>query len=180
LGRVGVDRRAGWGRVGSGWLVVPRSLIIYINSGPLLSLLLTLPELALISGVSRPTIAALETTNRRANPETTARLARAILTNLEGVVPVTSPKRRPTPAPAVCSTDVHVEGLTRFDVNHASIQLTAYSQSKDRGRPASIAPAQSSLLQKPSLRSVSSSSRSRPFCVAGCCSYSASRGRGRA
>ncbi len=139
---------------------------------------LTQEELALISGVSRPTIAALETTNRRANPETKARLARAILTNLEGVVPVTSPKRRPTPA--VCSTDVHVEGLTRFDVNHASIQLTASSQSKDRGRPASIAPAQSSLLQKPSLRSASSSSRSRPFCVAGCCSYSASRGRGRA
>jgi len=40
---------------------------------------LTQEELALISGVSRPTIAALETNpNRRANPETAAKLARAL------------------------------------------------------------------------------------------------------
>lgn len=40
---------------------------------------LTQEELALISGVSRPTIAALETNpSRRANPETVDKLARAL------------------------------------------------------------------------------------------------------
>jgi transcriptional regulator with XRE-family HTH domain len=47
---------------------------------------LTQEELALISGVSRPTIAALETTNRRATQETTRRLARALKVRPDALV----------------------------------------------------------------------------------------------
>ncbi len=48
---------------------------------------LTQEELALISGVSRPAIAALETNpNRRANPETMRKLARALKVKPEELV----------------------------------------------------------------------------------------------
>ncbi len=48
---------------------------------------LTQEELALISGVSRPTIAALETNpNRRATPETTRKLAKVLKVKPEDLV----------------------------------------------------------------------------------------------
>jgi transcriptional regulator with XRE-family HTH domain len=47
---------------------------------------LTQEELANLSGVSRPTIARLETTNTRATPETARKLAKVLRTNPEELV----------------------------------------------------------------------------------------------
>jgi transcriptional regulator with XRE-family HTH domain len=47
---------------------------------------LTQHELATLSGVSRPTIARLETTSTRATPETTRKLAKALKTRAEALV----------------------------------------------------------------------------------------------
>ncbi len=47
---------------------------------------LTQHELATLSGVSRPTIARLETTSTRATPETARKLARALKVKPEALV----------------------------------------------------------------------------------------------
>ena len=47
---------------------------------------LTQHELATLSGVSRPTIARLETTNTRATPETARKLARVLKARPEALV----------------------------------------------------------------------------------------------